>query len=174
MGDFLRMDLSRGFVSVWDAWLQQSLQASRAALGDRFAPAYNSAPIWRFTLAPGLAGRDPVFGVMMPSVDRVGRAFPLTLAGRGAGAEQAVFEALEEVALAALEPDATRAHLAATLARVPPSAAPASASAGATWRAVLAHGQLDMTTPGLPLALDARRLFDLALWPARAAREVSQ
>ena len=38
------------------------------------------APIWRFALAPGVAGPLPMLGVMMPSVDRVGRQFPLTLA----------------------------------------------------------------------------------------------
>jgi type VI secretion system protein ImpM len=38
------------------------------------------APVWRFALAPGLCGAAGVVGVMLPSVDRAGRYFPLTFA----------------------------------------------------------------------------------------------
>src|SRR5262249_23889417 len=36
-------------------------------------------PIWRFALSPGLCGAGAATGVLMPSVDRVGRYFPLTI-----------------------------------------------------------------------------------------------
>ena len=89
-----------------------------------WSDAYMSAPIWRFTLAPGLAGRAGMLGVFMPSVDRVGRQFPLTLAIRLDGESPALashfaagrtFEHLETIALAALDDDTTRDRLAESL-----------------------------------------------------------
>lgn len=133
LGDFFRLDLAAGFVDPWDRWLQEGMVAAREALGEGWQDAYFSAPIWRFTLSPGLSGAAGVLGVMMASVDRVGRQFPLTLAtplgdGQSALAEhlrhEALFVALEDVALAALEDGMTRDHLAerlAPLALAPPA-----------------------------------------------------
>jgi type VI secretion system protein ImpM len=78
-GDFLRRRVSDPFVGVWDAWLQECLAASRAELGDRWLDIYLTSPAWRFACAPGACGPAAVLGVMVPSVDRVGRYFPLTL-----------------------------------------------------------------------------------------------
>jgi len=79
-GDFLSRRLPTDFLQVWDSWLQTSLSKSRAALGDGWLDAYLTSPIWRFVLAPGIAGQSAWAGLMMPSVDRVGRYFPLTVA----------------------------------------------------------------------------------------------
>ena len=62
----------------WDGWLQECLAASRAALGERWLDIYLTSPAWRFACAAGACGPAPVVGVMVPSVDRVGRYFPLT------------------------------------------------------------------------------------------------
>ncbi|MPZ18963.1 MAG: type VI secretion system-associated protein TagF [Luteitalea sp.] len=78
-GDFLRRRTSDAFVSVWDAWLQESMAASRSALGERWLDVYLTSPAWRFMGAPGTCGSAPVIGLMVPSVDRVGRYFPLTV-----------------------------------------------------------------------------------------------
>jgi type VI secretion system protein ImpM len=78
-GDFLRRRVSDEFVGVWDAWLQAGIIASRDALADRWLDVYLTSPVWRFVCAPGACGAAPVAGVMAPSVDRVGRYFPLTL-----------------------------------------------------------------------------------------------
>jgi len=78
-GDFLRRRVSDAFVGVWDGWLQECLTASRSALGDRWLDIYLTSPVWRFACASGACGPSPVMGVMVPSVDRVGRYFPLTL-----------------------------------------------------------------------------------------------
>lgn len=78
-GDFLRGRVSDAFVTAWDAWLQECLPASRAALGDRWLDVYLTSPAWRFACAAGTCGDRPAIGVMAPSVDRVGRYFPLTL-----------------------------------------------------------------------------------------------
>ena len=78
-GDFLRRRVSDGFVGVWDAWLQECVAASRDALADRWLDVYLTSPAWRFVCAPGACGQSAVAGVMVPSVDRVGRYFPLTV-----------------------------------------------------------------------------------------------
>jgi type VI secretion system protein ImpM len=78
-GDFLRRRTSDGFVEVWDRWLQECLAASRAALDDRWLNLYLTSPAWRFACDAGVCGPEAVMGVMVPSVDRVGRYFPLTI-----------------------------------------------------------------------------------------------
>ena len=78
-GDFLRRRASDGFVDHWDGWLRECLPASREALGERWLDLYLTSPAWRFACAANACGPDPVIGLMVPSVDRVGRYFPLTL-----------------------------------------------------------------------------------------------
>ncbi len=101
------------FVDVWDAWLQESLHATRRRLGERWLAAYLTSPIWRFVLAEGVCDGSPHAGVMVPSVDRVGRYFPLTILAPLAvgscvleiacGAGRSWFDAAERLALGALE-----------------------------------------------------------------------
>lgn len=78
-GDFLRRRVSDDFVRVWDEWLQECMAASRAALGERWLDVYLTSPVWRFAADAGAFGPAPVVGVMVPSVDRVGRYFYLAL-----------------------------------------------------------------------------------------------
>ena len=78
-GDFLRRRVSDAFVDAWDAWLRECLAASRTALGARWLDVYLTSPAWRFVCAAGACGPAPVIGVAAPSVDQVGRYFPLTL-----------------------------------------------------------------------------------------------
>jgi len=78
-GDFLRRRVSDAFVDAWDAWLRECLAASRTALGPRWLDVYLTSPAWRFVCAAGACGPAPVIGVAAPSVDQVGRYFPLTL-----------------------------------------------------------------------------------------------
>jgi len=113
LGDFASRRLPPEFIRTWDAWLQEVLQATQAALGEGWLDCYLTTPIWRFALLPGLVGPSGWAGVLMPSVDRVGRQFPLTVAvalPSDAAAARAVFDgadwfaALEEAALAALDP----------------------------------------------------------------------
>jgi len=85
-GDFVTRRLPWEFTSAWDEWLQQGMQASRAALGEGWLKLYLSAPIWRFQLAPGVCGPLAWRGLFLASVDRVGRYFPLTLAFPGGNA----------------------------------------------------------------------------------------
>ena len=78
-GDFLRRRVSDAFVSVWDEWLQQCIAASRSALGQNWLDVYLTSPVWRFACDTGVCGPRAYAGLMAPSVDRVGRYFPLTL-----------------------------------------------------------------------------------------------
>ncbi|MGE5451948.1 MAG: type VI secretion system-associated protein TagF [Acidobacteriota bacterium] len=80
LGDFGGRRLPTEFVARCDAWLSQGIQTSQAQLGDRWLHTYLTAPIWRFAWSPGLAGSPWWIGVMMPSVDNVGRYFPLVVA----------------------------------------------------------------------------------------------
>jgi len=84
-GDFVSRRLPPALLGVWDAWLQASIQGSREALGPRWLQTYLTSPIWRFALAPGVCDRNAWAGVLMPSVDRVGRHFPLTIAAGAPG-----------------------------------------------------------------------------------------
>lgn len=80
LGDFASRRLPDAFVHRWDRWLQRSLASARDQLGAHWLDSYLVAPIVRFWLRPGLAGECAWAGLMMPSVDRVGRHFPLTVA----------------------------------------------------------------------------------------------
>jgi type VI secretion system protein ImpM len=80
LGDFASRRLPEAFIAGWDAWLGQALAASREALGPRWLQGYLVAPIVRFWLAPGLLGAPSWTGLVMPSIDRVGRHFPLAVA----------------------------------------------------------------------------------------------
>lgn len=132
LGDFFRFGMAPGFVAAWDDWLQRGILAGRDRLGEGWQDCYMTAPIWRFALAPGLAGGEAALGVMMPSVDRVGRLFPLTLATtltEGVDpvathfAAEACFHALETLALEALD-DLPREGLAERLAAIAAPSAP--------------------------------------------------
>lgn len=79
-GDFSSRRLPAAFIQAWDTWLQDGLSHATTALGEDWLEVYFVAPIWRFWLLPGLLDVRGWAGLMMPSVDRVGRAFPLTLA----------------------------------------------------------------------------------------------
>lgn len=79
-GDFVIRNFSGEFINPWDAWLQDCMAYSRAVLGDAWLGSYLEAPIWRFVIGPGIIGGGAWIGIVMPSVDRVGRYFPMTLA----------------------------------------------------------------------------------------------
>lgn len=118
LGDFASRRLPAEFIEPWDLWLGHGLAAQRETLGNDWLDAYLHSPVWRFVLMPGVLPGLPadtaMAGVLMPSVDRVGRYFPLTLvaplpsAPRDAGEVEALLAALhrlEDVALDALQDD---------------------------------------------------------------------
>lgn len=110
-GDFVGRRLAKPFLEAWDPWLQAGIAASRGALGEAWLDLYLHGPVWRFAFTAQVAGPAATAGVLMPSVDSVGRYFPLTIAAETAGAvpfalaaeAAAWFQAAEDLALGCLE-----------------------------------------------------------------------
>lgn len=126
--DFVEFAVDRAVMAEWDPWLQRAVAASREFLGEGWLDIYLQAPIWRFWLGPGICGM-PVLGALMPSVDGVGRYFPLSLVWTGEEGrlpppehdEQAEwFTAAEEILLGALAEDVGYEGVKAALALLPP------------------------------------------------------
>lgn len=111
-GDFVSRRLPADFVKTWDAWIQEALTVSREQLDAEWLDVFLTSPIWRFIINPGNGCEKASVGILMPSVDKVGRYFPLTLAATCDGhkalpylfvAAADWFDALEQLALSALE-----------------------------------------------------------------------
>jgi type VI secretion system protein ImpM len=84
-GDFVSLGLPRSFVESWDRWLTECMAASQGSLGDDWLAAFLEAPVWRFVLPAGACGEHAVLGLMLPSVDKAGRYFPMSFAALMAG-----------------------------------------------------------------------------------------
>ena len=177
LGDFFRTGLSTGFVSGWDDWLQRRMSETSDVLGERWEGCYMSAPIWRFSLAAKLVGEDAVTGVLMPSVDRVGRKFPLTLAATHAEPDNAVvghfarglvFEMLESLALDALDDRMTLELLKERLAQISLPEAPLTSVCTGSLARVRGDGTLDSAlaaTAFTPVSAEA------TIWTSHIDRE---
>ena len=125
--DFVAANASRRFLEVWEPWVQAGVATSRQLLGVTWIEAYNRAPIWRFWLGAAFCG-EATIGAFMPSVDGVGRSFPLTVfVGEGEAsilppeleANDQWYERAETLLLDALDPNASFEAIAATAAAMP-------------------------------------------------------
>lgn len=125
-GDFVSRRVAPEFVSAWDEFLGDAIAGSRELLGASWLEHYLASPIWQFTIFPPLCGPGAWAGLMMPSVDRVGRYFPLTVCSRLAAVPDTIEGAdglldwlgtLEGAALCALDPTATIDDFEAALRR---------------------------------------------------------
>jgi type VI secretion system protein ImpM len=79
-GDFVDRNLRRSFINTWDDWLQRCVACSQEQLGSEWLDIYLTSPIWRFVASTGAIDNTPWAGILVPSVDSVGRYFPLTIA----------------------------------------------------------------------------------------------
>jgi type VI secretion system protein ImpM len=113
-GDFVSRRLPGSFLDFWDVWLQGSVAHSRAQLEGRWLDYYLTSPVWRFALSSGVCGDSGWAGVVIPSVDKVGRYYPMTLGApldarhRPIDAMESFnswFDALETLALSCLDDD---------------------------------------------------------------------
>ena len=138
LGDFASRRLDGDFIEPWDLWLGEGLAAQREMLGEAWLEAYLRSPVWRFVLMPGalpgLQQDGALAGVLMPSVDRVGRYFPLTLVTRLPSLPRSAAEIeallgwlhrLEDVAVDALHDDWSIDDLEGVLGALPPAVAEA-------------------------------------------------
>lgn len=164
--DFVAANLPRGFLEMWEGWQQAGVATSKQMMGARWGEAYNRAPIWRFWLGTGFFG-EATIGAFMPSVDGVGRAFPLTIvAGEGTQSlpppeldpNDAWCEAAEAALLGALEPGATLESLAGAIAALPAPALQSRIASAAAFSAL---------SDGCVVARGADRRFALAFLASR-------
>lgn len=183
-GDFVQRRLPRGFVDPWDRWLQRGVAASRTQMGAGWLDTYLNSPIWRFVLAAGPCGTQGWMGVLMPSVDKVGRYFPMTLAvplaeghgpAQGAWLGDAWFAQAETAALVALDRDVDLEKFDAAVAGLGEPLAPEGAAAyspetpdAGPARAVCvttpSADRLDMLFPNLLDALLGERFQGYSVW----------
>ncbi|WP_299204574.1 type VI secretion system-associated protein TagF [uncultured Tateyamaria sp.] len=173
-GDFLRQGLSAAFVPGWDAWMQRMLIMASETMGEtRWHGAYLCAPIWRFSIAPGILASHGAVGVFMPSLDRVGRRFPFCIAAAtdlppvaAYLALQPVAEQLEAIALDMIEGQGGLSNLDARLAQLPslsalPHVVGLGQGVGSLWIATVVDQARVMLAPQLPTRPDeAAALFD--------------
>jgi type VI secretion system protein ImpM len=86
LGDFASRRLEPAFLELWDNWLAAGMFELREREPAAWLDAYLISPTWRFLLMPaclpGALGEHAWAGVLMPSVDRVGRYFPFTMVRR--------------------------------------------------------------------------------------------
>ncbi len=80
--DFIALSLPHEFRTPWEDWMQASIAATRDQLGSAFQEKFLTAPLWRFWLGRAVCGL-PACGAFMPSVDGVGRYFPLSICACG-------------------------------------------------------------------------------------------
>ena len=124
-GDFISRRLPTELLAAWEAWLDAGLQHSRDSLGDAWLQTYLSSPIWCFSASADCCGAQPFAGVLMPSLDRVGRYYSLSIvapfdaersAAEIASGETDWFARMEEIALSCLGDDFDFAAFDAALA----------------------------------------------------------
>ena len=95
--DFVEHGLPRPLLLAWEGFLETGMAAARRTLATEFEADYLVMPAWRFFLGAGcfeVAG----LGVLVPSVDAMGRLFPLSilaLAPQSTGFDLAAHEPAE-------------------------------------------------------------------------------
>ncbi|ARQ61827.1 UNVERIFIED_ORG: type VI secretion system protein ImpM [Rhizobium etli] len=126
-GDFVSMGLGHSLQSALDAWMQAGLQAAQQELGEDWKRRFRSMPAWRFIIERGLWGPATVAGVLLPSLDRVGRSFPLVIAAQLHGfvehprqlyLDDTWFTAAEAIAESSAKRDFDINHFTASLKRL--------------------------------------------------------
>ena len=187
-GDFIDRNLPRSFLAAWDQWLQRSLVSSREWLGDPWLEIYLTSPIWRFAISCGALDQGAWAGIMMPSVDAVGRYFPLTIATAVPpnnnlfellSSADSWFAALETAALSALQNHGPAEQLSQALVLVPrlpvlASTANTGLSALDTYRGVrLARGADTATHYRQLLHAELASQQSYSLWHCQGSQHMS-
>ncbi len=126
-GDFVRFNLPKAFVTVWDDWLQQLMITGEQKYTSQWSTIYETAPSYRFALSTDIAGDSTWAGILLPSVDKVGRRFPFCIVASLPKGEQPAgllssppqwFEKLISLAEGVNDPDYDFAHLQDELAEL--------------------------------------------------------
>jgi type VI secretion system protein ImpM len=159
--DFIALNIPRSVLEPFETWLQSAVAASRSELGAAWQELYLVSPIWRFWIGSDIFG-VACAGALIPSVDKVGRFFPLAIlycADDQAGIVAPPFDpldawyaAIEERLLRVLQKNAeievdrlTNGLPLPESPAGPPAPQPAKARRGLVWQAASA-GSTDLLT----------------------------
>lgn len=146
LGDFAGRRLPHDFVTTWDAWLQRGMVHSQEHLGPGWLDSFLTAPVWGFVLGARTLDSQTWAGIVLPSVDRVGHYFPLTLcaalprmsfAADALAALQHWMDALEQAARTGLDPQTSVEGFDAELVKATPPRFEAVAAANGLGPALL-------------------------------------
>jgi len=89
IGDFVGRRMPHALATDWDYWLRSGLDQLRSEAPDTWTQRFIHSPIW-FFLTPARVTGVPACGVIAPSVDRVGRFYPLTVMSLAGAQQQAM------------------------------------------------------------------------------------
>ena len=115
-GDFVHRNLPSDVITAWDEWLQHFIASPRQQMGEDWLNIYLTSPVWRFVFSSGVLDNNSWSGVMVPSVDRVGRYYPFTVLTQISDTENPLtfladnvdwFNQIEDVLIQALEAELT-------------------------------------------------------------------
>ncbi len=188
-GDFIQRNLPASFISGWDEWLQHFIAGSREQMGEQWLEFYLTSPIWRFVLAPGAIDKFAWAGVMLPSVDQVGRYFPFSIVARlpdtlnpleFVSKQDTWFSGIEALSLQALDAQLDLDELTRRLAGLAPDMSHEYAKTGKTIEAnaIQVEMSVDESSPltVYPYVLDAlltRTLSSYSVWITRGSDHVT-
>lgn len=105
-GDFIARGVPGGLRERLDTWLSAWLAAGQADLGEGFTGVYEGAAPWLFESHAATA-------VLLPSMDAVGRHFPLLAVCGPEVVTQDVYDAMIDALVAGTDSDTLRTALAA-------------------------------------------------------------
>lgn len=79
LGDFVGRRMPHALESEWDNWVRAGMDELRSVSPETWSEVFVSAPVWFFAAAARVTGSAVVLGALAPSMDRVGRYYPLTI-----------------------------------------------------------------------------------------------
>lgn len=133
-GDFISQFLPSELTEYWHSWLQSCLSVSREQLEHDWLDTYLTSPVWRFAISGQVLWQKPMVGVMIPSVDEIGRYFPLTVAHAGDAEPWAAylhgeswFDQAQDLALSALDESTSYEQFIGALEALEPPSVPSMA-----------------------------------------------
>ncbi|MFN7152673.1 MAG: type VI secretion system-associated protein TagF [Acidovorax sp.] len=78
LGDFVGRRMPHALSTEWDTWLRSGMDELRALNSTTWPEKFVTAPLWFFAVPAAVTG-TAVIGALAPSMDRVGRYYPLTV-----------------------------------------------------------------------------------------------
>ncbi|MBX3570599.1 MAG: type VI secretion system-associated protein TagF [Rhizobiaceae bacterium] len=154
--DFIAHEIRQDVLAPLETWLQTAVAASRSELGRNWEELYLVAPIWRLWIGAGVLGANCA-GALMPSVDGIGRFFPLlalyvcddgeTMPPPSYAPQEKWFSAIEHRLLGVLEEGASTPVDSILAGLSPPSLSGAEIGRGHFKGGPVWHGPADADTP---------------------------